>query len=167
MILALLKLGREQNQPRDPNQAQTREQSGQPTQPGPSRERYKPRWQDRRPEGQQGQGGEPRPVTPPQPRIDEQPRVVEAAPAPQPAPVAAAPEAAGWEAPSFLRRPTAIPVERAPAPAPVEKAAAPVEKTPAAEVSADAAPAPAAPAKRKYERKPRKEAAAVTEPAAD
>lgn len=110
------------------------------------RDRFRPRWQDRRSEGQQGQGGEQRqPAPAPQPRMDDQPRAE-----PAPAPAAAAAESDRWEAPSFLRRP-------APAPAPVEAAAA--EEA-----------APAAPPKRKYERRPRKDAAAESgtkEPAAD
>ena len=155
--------GQRDNASRDNNQNQRdggqRDQNAAPNQ---SRDRFKPRWQDRKPEGQQAQPGEPRQnnqPSQPQPRQesrseqrrDEQPRVIEAQPAPAPAGEADP----HWEAPSFLRRP-------APAPA-VE-----VEESHA---SAVAAVAPAAPAKRKYERKPRKEPVAaappVTEPAAD
>jgi hypothetical protein len=124
------------------------------------RDRFKPRWQDRRGDAQPAQGGEQRqPYQPSQPRNEEQPRIVDPAPAP-----AAAAESGKWEAPSFLRRP---------APAPAERPAAPVERPPAAEAPAETppasaaeAPAPALSAKRKYERRPRKDAAADA-PAAD
>ncbi len=116
------------------------------------RERFKPRWQDRRDQNQQG--GEQRPA--PQPRNnEEQPRATEA-PA-QPAAPATASDTA-WEAPSFLRRP-------APAPAP-ERTAEP-KPAPAPAVSEDAPAAPAPAPKRRYERKPRKDAAAETAPAAE
>jgi hypothetical protein len=98
------------------------------------RDRFRSRWQDRRGDAPQAQGGEPRQNgQAPQPRMDEQPR--EAVAAPQ----APAAESGRWEAPSFLRRP---------APAPAEAAA---DESPAA-----SAPAP----KRRYERRPRKDAAA-------
>jgi hypothetical protein len=119
---------RQQRDGRD-NRDQNREQGG--------RDRFRPRWQDRRNDTQQGQGGEPR-QNAPQPRNDEQPRT-EPAPAPQPAPAA---DGDRWEAPSFLRRP-------APAPVAAEPAAA-------EEAQAAGTPAP----KRKYERRPRKDVAA-------
>jgi hypothetical protein len=149
------------DQGRDQNRDQARDQSR-----DQNRDRYsRPRWQDRRNEGQQGQGGESRSNQ--QPRNEEQPRAAEAQPAP--APVAAVPtveESSQWEAPSFLRRP-------APTPSTVAEEA-PVT-APAAAAVADEAPA-APPPKRRYERKPRKEVQAeqpaaeqspVTEPAAD
>jgi hypothetical protein len=135
---------RDQNrdQNRDPNRDQNRDQG--------ARDRFRPRWQDRRNEGQQGQAGEPRQNQPaPAPRMDDQPRA-------EPAPQAAA-EPDRWEAPSFLRRPAPAPAAE---PAPVEAAAAPAVAAP----------------KRKYERRPRKDAAAESaapaeadakEPAAD
>ena len=119
-----------------PNQGQRQQRDGRDNREQGGRDRFRPRWQDRRDNQQgqpQGQQGEPR-QNAPQPRMDEQPRA-EPAPAPQ-----AAAESDRWEAPSFLRRP---------APAPVETAAEEVQ----------ASAAPAAP-KRKYERRPRKEAAA-------
>jgi hypothetical protein len=127
-----------QRQHRD-SRDQNREQGG--------RERFRPRWQDRRNENQPAQGSEPR-HNAPQPRADdEQPRV-------ELAPSAPAGEDR-WEAPSFLRRP-------APAPA------SPPEEAPADTVAA----AP----KRRYERRPRKDVAVegsgsagtdAKEPAAD
>jgi hypothetical protein len=75
------------------------------------RDRFRPRWQDRRqdnqqqPQGQQGQA----------PRAEEQPRTE----SPPPAPAA---DAGRWEAPSFLRRPAAAPA--APEPSAAEPAAA-------------------------------------------
>ena len=152
------------NAPRDNNQNQREGgQRDQNVAPNQNRERFKPRWQDRKPDSQQAQPGEPRqnnqPQNQPQPRQeprteqrgDEQPRVIDAQPAPAPA-AHADPK---WEAPSFLRRP---------APAPAMEA----EESPALAL---AEAAPAAPAKRKYERKPRKEpvdiVTPVVEPAAD
>ena len=166
--------GQRDNSQRDTNQSQRdsgqRDQNAAPSQ---NRERFKPRWQDRKPDSQQAQPGEPRqnnqsnnPSNNPsnnqpqnqQParqeqRSDEQPRVIDAQSAPAPAPAAEADPK--WEAPSFLRRPAPVPaIEAEESPAPV-----------IAEM------APAAPAKRKYERKPRKEpvltAPPVTEPATD
>ena len=102
------------------NNNQNRDNNGQNRDNG-NRDRFRPRWQDRRnTEGQQGQGGEPRQQNQ-QPRQDEQPRSE-----PAPAPAAAVEESDRWEAPSFLRRP-------APTPAPVEAvaeeaAAAPVKR---------------------------------------
>lgn len=126
------------NRDRDYNRDQNRDQSN-PSREG--RDRFRPRWQDRRGDGQQGEARQN--AAPSQPRFEEQPRG-EAAGAP---PAPAAPEADHWEAPSFLRRP-------APAPAPAMEAAA----------AADDAVAPAP--KRKYERRPRKEAATEA-PASD
>ena len=125
----------QQNRDQQNREQQNREQGG-------GRDRFRPRWQDRRndnqPGQQAGQGGEAR-AQPPQPRNDDQPRTEPAS----------APESDRWEAPSFLRRP-------APAPAP---AAAPAPAPAAA--AADDVPAPGTPApKRKYERRPRKETAA-------
>ena len=54
--------GRDQRSDRDQN-----------AQPNQSRDRFKPRWQDRKPEGQQGQPGEPRQNYQPQPRQDQPP----------------------------------------------------------------------------------------------
>lgn len=69
---------------------------------GQGRERFRPRWQDRRPESQPTQAAQP-------PRSEEQPAAAGAA------------DAGRWEAPSFLRRPAAgaPPVEAAPADEPV------------------------------------------------
>ena len=154
---------RDTNQ-RDTNQSQRdggqRDQNAAANQ---SRDRFKPRWQDRKPDSQPAQPGEPRhnnpsnnqpqnqPPARQEQRSDEQPRVIDAQPAPAPA-AQADPK---WEAPSFLRRPApvlAIEAEVSPAPTIAEAV-------------------PAAPAKRKYERKPRKEpvvtAPPVTEPAGD
>lgn len=130
------------DQTRDQNRDQNREQGGRDqTRDQGGRDRFRPRWQDRRTEGQQGQGGDPRQTPQAQPpRVDDQPR---AEPAPQ-----AATEPDRWEAPSFLRRP---------APAPL------AEPVPAEEAAAPAAAAP----KRKYERRPRKDAAVETSAPAD
>jgi hypothetical protein len=103
-------------QPRNDRDNQNRDTQNRDTQnrdnQGQGRERFRPRWQDRRnTEGQQGQAAEPRQQNQ-QPRQDDQPRNE---PAPAPAAVASE-DADRWEAPSFLRRP-------APAPAPVEAAA--------------------------------------------
>ena len=99
------------------------------------RDRFRPRWQDRRNDSQQGQGGERQTSQAAQPRMDDQPR---AEPAPA-APASAAADADRWEAPSFLRRPAAPAAAEAPE-----------------DAQAASAPAP----KRRYERRPRKEAAA-------
>lgn len=140
---------RNQQQPQQAGRQQ-RDQSNQ------SRDRSRSRWQDRRDQPQQG--GENRSNAQPS-RHDEQPRVVETTATI--APAAAPDEGDGnWEAPSFLRRPAAVPV---------------AETASVEESVPEADPAPA-PAKRAYTRKPRKAAAPeaagaveppVIEPAAD
>jgi hypothetical protein len=89
-----------------------------------SRERFKPRWQDRR---ERQAGGESREGGI-QPREEEQPRLV------QPAGNGQSSEAGQWEAPSFLRRPAAVP----PAAAEAEGESAVTER-------------------KRYERRPRRE----------
>ena len=129
------------------DQREPREQSGQPYQ---SRDRNRSRWQERRDQNrdQPREGGEQRTYT--QPRGDDQPRVTE--PAPPALAAADAEQAEGqWEAPSFLRRPSAAP--------------APAAEAVAEGVATETAAAP--PPKRRYERKPRKEAAAEAAPPAE
>ena len=123
-----------------------RDQGGQQTQPQnpqqASRDRPRPRWQDERPRPpaearESGQQPREQPVVPPRP--DEQPRVM------QPAANGSGSEDAGpWEAPSFLRRPAAVP-------------------QPELETAAPAA----APERKRYVRKPRVEKPEVAEAGAD
>lgn len=81
-----------------------------PPQQQANRERFRPRWQDRRdrpPVNDARDGGfQPREIFA-QPVPEEQPRII---PPPAPANGNVAEEAHQWEAPSFLRRPAAIPV---------------------------------------------------------
>jgi hypothetical protein len=114
-----------------------------PREQNQGRDRFRPRWQDRRNDGQQAEGrnaGDQR-QNPPQPR-DDQPRNDAGA---------SEEDSKDWEAPSFLRRPAAAAETESPA-------------------EPEAAPPPV---KRRGERKPRKDAAAekqappVAEPAAD
>ncbi len=81
-----------------------------PPQQQANRDRFRPRWQDRRDKPPvneaQDSGFQPR-ETFVQPVPEEQPRII---PAPAPANGNAAEEADQWEAPSFLRRPAAMPV---------------------------------------------------------
>lgn len=107
-----------------PQQRQPREANGQ--QPFPNRDQRRPRWQDRR-DQQSREAGEQR-ASPPQNRNGELSRISEASVAP------AVPEPEGqWEAPSFLRRPAAIPAAAEPVAdaAPAVGSASPADPGPA------------------------------------
>lgn len=142
-------------QPHQQQQRPPRDANGQQ-----GRDPRRQRWQDRK--DQPRDGGQQRPPLAPrnesQPRQNEsQPRQSES-PAPAPSqPVAVPVEVESkWEAPSFLRRPAAVP-----APVAIDE---PVQAE--ATLAAPDAGKPAAPAKRSYVRKPRKEAAPAVDEAA-
>ena len=126
---------------RPPPQRDRDQPAGQP-QLQANRERYRPRWQERRdrPPGGEARdtGYQPREQTS-QPRQDEQPRITQ-----PPANGNGAEDAGQWEAPSFLRRPAAMP-----------------QPLPEPDPSAEAA---LAPDRKPYQRKPRREKVPATDP---
>ena len=97
--------------------------------PRDNRERYRPKWQNRKDQPNQDQANEAGP------RAAENEAVVESRPAPQ-----GEPAAGEWEAPSFLRRPAAVVEAAEPADEPVADKRSRPARRPKAAVAEDAAP---------------------------